>query len=351
LKKGNQVVIYGSYGYTGSLIVERCKKQQLNIMLAGRNEGKLKAQSITSGYPYQTVEIKETEKLVNLLNPATLVIHCGGPFMFTSRHMIEACLKTGTHYTDITGEIGVFELLASYDLRAKEAGIMMLPGTGFDVVPSDCLAAHLKKRLPEATHLELAFATSGGGSSRGTSKTAVLGLGEGSLVRHNGKITKVPLHQGLKEIDFGKFKTISARIPWGDVSTAYYSTGISNIEVYMGVNKKIARMIRLTRFFNWLLKQRWLKKFLLKKIDQTTGPEEDKRENARSYLVGKAWNDKQKEKTQLLTPNGYTLTALSSVSIANKILGGNFQTGFQTPSLAYGPDLILEFEGVERTDL
>lgn len=347
----NQIVVYGSYGYTGSLIVERCKEQQLNIILAGRNEDRLKAQSKATGYPYQTVEIKETEKLVQLLEPATLVIHCGGPFQFTARHMIEVCLKTKTHYTDITGEIGVFELIASYDLKAKEAGIMLLPGAGFDVVPSDCLAAHLKKRLPNATHLELAFATSGAGSSRGTSKTAVLGLGEGSLVRHNGKITKVPLHEGLKEIDFVKFKTISARIPWGDVSTAFYSTGIPNVEVYMGINEKVARMIKLSRFFNWLLKKRWLKKFLLNKIDKTTGPDEDRRENAKSYLVGSVWNDTQKVQTQLAAPNGYTLTALSSVSIAMKILDGNFKTGFQTPSLAYGSDLILEFEGVERTDL
>ncbi|MFZ1808440.1 MAG: saccharopine dehydrogenase NADP-binding domain-containing protein [Cyclobacteriaceae bacterium] len=347
----SQIVIYGSYGYTGRLIVEKCKAQHLNIILAGRSEAKLKAQSSVTGYPYQVVEIDEKEKLVSLLEPAALVIHCGGPFLYTAKHMIEACLKTRTHYTDITGEIGVFELVASYNQQAKDAGIMLLPGTGFDVVPSDCLAAHLKNRLTDATHLELAFATSGGGSSRGTSKTAVLGLGEGSLIRHKGKITKVPLHKGMKEIDFGKFKTISARIPWGDVSTAYYSTGISNIEVFMGINKKVARMIKLSQYFNWLLKKRWLKKFLLKKIDQTTGPDEDKRENAKSYLTGSAWNNSRKVHTQLVTPNGYTLTALSSVAIANKILVGDFKTGFQTPSLAYGADLILEFEGVERTDL
>ncbi len=322
----------------------------MNIVLAGRNEARLIAQSKDTGYPYQVVEIQEKEKLTSLLRPAALVIHCGGPFQFTAKYMIEACLETETHYTDITGEIGVFELVASYDSRAKHAGIMLLPGAGFDVVPSDCLAAHLKKRLPEATHLELAFATSGGGSSRGTSKTAVLGLGEGSLIRQAGQITKVPLHKGLRKIDYGKFTTISARIPWGDVSTAYHSTGIPNIEVYMGITGKAARMIRLSQLFNWLLKKRWVKKFLLKKIDQTTGPDESKRDKAQSYLVGLAWNNEKKAKTQLVTPNGYTLTALSSVSIANKILNGEFKTGFQTPSLAYGSDLILEFEGVERTD-
>ncbi|GAB1445131.1 MAG: saccharopine dehydrogenase NADP-binding domain-containing protein [Cyclobacteriaceae bacterium] len=351
MKGNSQIVIYGSYGYTGNLIVAQCKEQQLNVILAGRNEIALKKQSEATGYPYQVVEIRNSEELNRLLEPATLIIHCGGPFQFTAQYMIEACLKTRTHYTDITGEIDVFELIASYDLRAKKVEIMMLPGAGFDVVPSDCLALHLKKRLSNATHLELAFTTTGAGSSRGTSKTAVLGLGEGSRVRRAGQITKVPLHEGLKEIDYGKFKTISARIPWGDVFTAYLSTGIPNIQIYMGINKKLARLIKLTQFLNWLLRQGWLKKFLLKKIDQTTGPGEDKRENAKSYLVGSVWNNNQKAQTLLETPNGYTLTALSSVSIAKKILDGNFKTGFQTPSLAYGSDLILEFDGVKRTDL
>ena len=182
------IVIYGSYGYTGKLIVEECQRHNLNAVLAGRNEKSLIAQHEQTGYPYQVVEINDKEKLQALLKPAVLVIHCGGPFLFTAKRMVQACIETNTHYTDITGEIGVFELLHSYDQQAKNENIMLLPGAGFDVVPTDCLARHLKDRLPEASHLELAFVSSGGGASRGTSKTAVLGLGEGSRVRKNGKI-------------------------------------------------------------------------------------------------------------------------------------------------------------------
>jgi len=351
LKESKQIVVYGSYGYTGRLIVEKCKAQNLKLVLAGRNENALKAQSVATGYPYHVVEIQDSEKLKNLLTPAALVIHCGGPFLFTAKYMVQACLETRTHYTDITGEISVFELLAKLDQDAKRAGIMLLPGAGFDVVPSDCLALHLKNKLPDASHLELAFAMSGGGSTRGTAKTAVLGLGEGSRVRKEGIITKVPLHKGLKEIDFGSFKTISARIPWGDVSTAFYSTGIPNIEVYMGINKKVATVIKSTQFLNWLLKRRWVKGFLLKRLDSTPGPSDEKRENSKSFLTGKAWNNKQSVQARLETPNGYALTALSSVAIASRILNGDLKVGFQTPSSAYGPDFILEFEGVKRTDL
>lgn len=345
------IVVYGSYGYTGKLIVNECRKHKLQVILSGRSEKSLLEQHEQTGYPYQVVKINETEKLHALLKPAVLVIHCGGPFLFTAKRMAVACIETNTHYTDITGEIGVFELLFGFDQLAKNANIMLLPGTGFDVVPSDCLAMHLKKRMPEATHLELAFATAGGGLSRGTAKTAVLGLGEGSLVRQDGKIVKVPLHSGIKEIDFGSFKTIAARIPWGDVSTAFHSTGIPNVEVYMGINKKIAIFIRSTQFLNWLLKWKWIKGLLLKKLDKMDGPKEKARENSKSYLTAKAWNKNKIVQSQLLTPNGYALTALSSVSIARKILNGNFKPGFQTPSSAYGADLIMEFDGVTRKDL
>lgn len=208
-----QIVVYGSYGYTGRLIVNECRKHNLPVILSGRNKKSLAAQQNETGYPYEVVEIHQTEKLKALLKPAILVVHCGGPFSFTAKRMALACMETKTHYTDITGEIGVFELLFGFDQLAKSASIMLLPGAGFDVVPSDCLALHLKKRLPDATHLELAFATAGGGLSRGTAKTAVLGLGEGGCVRKGGKIIKVPLHIGIKEIDLGDLKRSQQEFP------------------------------------------------------------------------------------------------------------------------------------------
>ena len=50
-------------------------------------------------------------------------------------------------------------------------------------------------------------------------------------------------------------------------------------------------------------------------------------------------------------PEGYTITALAALNIAQKILDGNFKTGFQTPAKAYGADLVLEIEGVQRQDI
>jgi len=338
------IIIYGSYGYTGRLIVKECKAKNLSVILAGRNEASLKKQSDESGYPYRVVAIDNASALSSLLSEGVVVIHCAGPFQFTSKIMIEACLANGTHYTDITGEYQVFEMLATYSEKAKAKGITILPGTGFDVVPSDCLAVHLKNRLPDATTLELAFHMSKAGLSRGTSKTMIEGLGEGSMIRVNGKLQSVPLGEKVLRVDFGTFETSVLNIPWGDIATAWYSTGIPNIAVYMGADEKTIRNARMSQYLNWLFRQRWLKNYLLKKIDQRPdGPRDENRNAGRSYLWGRVTNDRGEfVESTLETLNGYSLTARTSVMIAQRILKGEIKSGFVTPAMALGSNFILE---------
>ena len=352
MKESQLIVVYGSYGYTGKLIVSLCQRKKLNLVLAGRNEQHLKKQSEETGYPYRVVEGNDVEGLKKLVAPAVLVIHCGGPFRYTAQSMAAACLSTKTHYTDITGEYQVFESLAALDAEGKEQGIMIMPGSGFDVVPSDCLALHLKNRLPSATHLQLAFTMSSGGLSRGTKKSMTEGLGDGGLIRKDGKLTPIALGDKVLEINFGSFTTKTLCIPWGDISTAWRSTGIPNIEVYTGATDKMITNARRSKYIGWLLRMRWVKSFLLKQIDKNPpGPSEERREGGRSFLWGRVVNAAGKECiSRLETVSGYSLTAKTAVLIAEKILSGNFRPGYQTPSMMYGADLILEIEGSTRQD-
>jgi short subunit dehydrogenase-like uncharacterized protein len=353
MKNLSLVIVYGSYGYTGKLIVDLCRSKNLNVVLAGRNEEQLRKQSERSGYNYKVVDSQDVEGLKKLLEPAVLVIHCGGPFRYTANTMSEACIATKTHYTDITGEYQVFEMLSKLDVKAKELGITMMPGAGFDVVPSDCLAVHLKKKLPSATHLQLAFTMSKGGLSRGTSKSMTEGLGDGGLIRKDGQLEYCPLGSKVLEIDFGPFKTKTLCIPWGDISTAWRSTGIPNIEVYTGATDRMIANAKRSNYFNWLLRMRWVKNFLLNQIDKRpAGPSEEKRESGRSFLWGKVWDASGKEcVSRLETLSGYSLTAQTAVLMAEKIIAGNFKAGYQTPAMAYGAELILEVAGTKRTDL
>lgn len=344
-----QVIIYGSYGYTGKLIVDECKSKNLKVLLSGRNEGKLAAQSNESGYPYETVETHNETALKSLLLQGDIVVHCGGPFKYTAKQMAMACLETKTHYTDITGEYEVFEAMAGYDKQAKESGILIMPGVGFDVVPSDCLALHLKKKMPDATHLNLAFATTAGGMSRGTNKTMVEGLGYGGTIRKEGELTTIPMGHDVREIDFGAFTSKAMCIPWGDISTAWRSTGIQNIKVYMAVHEKMIKNAKMGNWLGWLLRQRWVKNYMLKKIDNgPAGPSEEKRNKGRSLLWGKAWNEKEIEvEARLDVPSGYLLTAKTAVLITDKLLKGEVRAGFFTPAQYFGEELILEIESAK----
>ena len=349
----NTFLLYGANGYTGRLIAGMAHVYGLEPILAGRNEVALKAMADTLHLSYKVIDLSDTEALQAALREVPVVLHSAGPFQHTSKTMIEACLATQTHYLDITGEIAVFEQAKQYDYAAREKGIMIMPGVGFDVVPTDCTALYLKQQLPDATHLKLAFAMVGGQLSHGTATTMAENLGEGGVVRENGKIIRKPLgHKGFF-VDFGLKKLFVMCIPWGDVSTAYTTTGIPNIETYAGTSPKTFKMLKWQWLFNWFLKTSFARNSAKKKIKQKpAGPSDEMRAKGISLVWGEASNAAgTKVAARLQCPEGYTLTALSSLIITQKVLEGNFKTGYQTPAGAYGADLVLEIPGVKREAL
>lgn len=347
-------IIYGSYGYTGNLIAEKLAHSGHDLILSGRNSVKLQKQGDRLDLPWIKADLNETGEMDKLLKDAFLVVHCAGPFMYTWNQMAEACIRNECHYLDITGEIEVFEGLKKMDSQFKDANIMALPGAGFDVVPSDCLAGYLKKQLPDAISLEIAFMGLGSGVSKGTAKTMIGNLGEGSVIRRDGNLKKVPAAHSVKKIDFegGKPKT-AVSIPWGDLSTAYTSTSIPNITVYMAIPGSAVKWMKWTDKLSWILKSRLLQKLLNRFVEmKPSGPDQKARESGKSIFIGTVRNNSGKTFTcRQITPEGYKLTAETAILIANKISDNDWKPGYQTPSTAYGHDLILEIEGTERTDL
>jgi short subunit dehydrogenase-like uncharacterized protein len=360
----SSLLIYGANGYTGELITRYAVERGMKPIVAGRNRAAIEALAEKHGLEYRVFSLEETDKLDSALNEVAMVLHCAGPFSLTSRQMGEACLRTKTHYTDITGEIAVFEACAAVDEKAKHAGIMVMPGVGFDVVPSDCLARHLKDRLPTATNLTLAFYGIGR-MSHGTQATMTMNIGKGGAVRRDGKIMPVPAAWRTREIDFGdsvssphvsKGSTSSmvktaVTIPWGDVATAYHSTGIPNIEVYTVVPKGALKAMKMSRYLGWLLAAGPVQRYLQGKIPPG-GPTDEERVKGKTLLWGEASdNAGSRVEARMQCPEGYTITALAALNITEKILAGNVTPGFQTPAKAYGAGLILEIEGTARQDV
>jgi len=347
------ILIYGSYGYTGQLIVELATKEGMRPILAGRDEKKLREQAEKYNLEYRAFSLDETDKLDSALLKVDAVLHCAGPFVLTFRQMAEACIRTKRHYVDISGEIEGFEALAKMSGDAQQAGIMLLPGGGFDVVPSDCLAAHLKQRLPTATHFQLFIRGVGGGVSRGTARSGIENMHRQGRIRKDGKIIQVPPAWQVLEQNFGRGPVKTVSIGWGDVSTSYYSTGVPNIETYFAVKTSAINILRLTRLIGPLLYTRVVRNLLkwIIGLANPHGPTKKQNETGFNLMVGEMRDESQVVRTRLRVPEGYWLTALTTVEIMKRILNGDHKTGFQTPSLAYGVDFIMQFDGVEREDL
>ena len=351
MKEG--LLIYGCYGYTGVLICKEAVKQGMKPTLAGRDEKRTKQLAEELHLPYLVFDLKDINSVANFLAPFKVALHCAGPFKFTTSVMANACLKARTHYLDITGEYQVFEEIFKLDEKAKNTGVMLMPGVGFDVVPSDCLAAHLKSLLPTADTLEMALMMKGGRLSHGTAITVAENMGEPTMIRKKSKLTGIPNGSLVRSFTVDKKKLTGVAISWGDISTAYRSTKIPNITVYNVLPQRVIDSMKMSNYLGPLLRWSFVKKYLIKKIKQRpAGPNDTERTTATSAVWGEVKNNFGVSKRAYLElPEGYTLTAMTAVKIAQHVLQNEPPAGSHTPSQVFGKDFILQFEGVKRTDL
>jgi short subunit dehydrogenase-like uncharacterized protein len=344
-------LLYGANGYTGGLVARLAATRGHRPILAGRNAGEVCALSEELGLERRLFSLDEPRRIDEALAGVNVVLHCAGPFSRTSRPMADACLRTRTHYLDVTGEVGVFETLAGRDAEARAAGVMLLPGCGFDVVPSDGLAVHLKARLPGARRLALAYA-SFGRVSRGTATTAIEGLG-GGLVRRGGVLTPVTSAWKTRRVDFGYGERTAVTVPLGDLSTAWHSTAIPDIEVYFAAPLGLRALFAASRYVGPLFAWSAVRRFLTARVRAgAPGPTEEERRRGRAFVWGEVEDDTGRRATsRLATPDAYTFTARAALAVVERVLAGGAPAGFQTPAKAYGADFVLGLEGVTRTDL
>ncbi len=339
-------LLYGAYGYTGRLIAESAKSRGLDAVLAGRDVHRVNALGAVLALPSIAFPLDNHDTIISSLRGHSLVLHCAGPFSATADPMMRACLEAGVHYLDITGEIAVFERAHALDARARAAGIVICPGVGFDVIPTDCVAARLKYAMPDATHLAVGF-DSRGGVSPGTAKTSVESLGQGGCVRQDGRLRTVSLGYKTRRIDFGDGEKLAVTIPWGDVATAFHTTGIPNIEVYVPTSRRMLRRMRMMNSIRWLLRWQWIQSLINRRIEKTVhGPSDQKRASLRTYVWGEVSNQAgEKCVARIEVANGYTLTVNGSLAIVEYLLEHEAPGGFYTPSRLTGVDLVRELPG------
>lgn len=342
-------MIYGANGYTGELMAREAESRGWKPVLAGRNAAAIEKLATELHCPHRVFDLDGSpDDVASHLEGIRAVIHCAGPFSKTSLPMLEGCLKSGTHYLDITGEMEVIQTCAAQSDRGRTAGITIMPAVGFDVVPTDCMAASLAAELPTATKLELAFAAISE-MSRGTAKTMIENLPSGGRARIDGEIVPVPNAWKTMQVPFRNGPKFAMTIPWGDLATAYYSTGIPNIETYMAVPPKQAS---LAKNFGWLFRLAGfapIQRLLVGWIEKNrTGPDEESRKRGSSSIWGRVSDDAgHSVEGTLETPEGYTLTVDTALASVERVLQGHTHPGYATPSMAFGKDFILSVPGTD----
>lgn len=345
-------LLYGATGFVGEATARLALEYGLRPILAGRDALKLEKLAAELGVEYRVFDLRDPHTIEQALQEVAVVLHCAGPFVYTSKPMVEACLRTGTHYLDLTGELPVYEALAARDADAKARGIMLLPGVGFDVVPTDCLAVHLKQRLPSATHLTLAFQIEGpAGLPPGTQRTGIEMMTYGDRVRRNGRLEIPEQAEKTRLIDFGKGPVQATRLTWADVFTAYYSTGIPNIEDYAVLSKAIRQQVAALVYLRPLFRLAVIRNLVKRGVKP--GPTADERTRTVAHVWGEVEDDQgRKAVSRLHGPEvGVVWTGRTALAAVQKVLAGDAPAGFQTPGLAYGADFVLEAGGVTREDL
>ena len=339
-------MIYGANGYTGELIAREAVARGLAPILAGRSRDKVERLARELGLEHRVFDLGRPAQVAAQLDGVRAVLLTAGPFSATSQPMVQGCIQAGAHYLDITGEIDVFEQVALNDAAARQAGVVLCPGVGFDVIPTDCVAAALKRALPDAVELRLGFDTTVS-LSPGTLKTTLESVPQGGRVRRAGQLQRVPLAHELRRIDFGRGERLAAAVPWGDVSTAYHSTGIPDVTVFVPTTRLGAWGMKLGNVFGPLFKLQAVQRALGGLIDLfVKGPDEAARADMPAYVWGEAVNAQGQRRTaRVKTVNGYSLTVPGALAVLHHVLTHDVPAGFCTPSRLMGPELVSQLPG------
>jgi short subunit dehydrogenase-like uncharacterized protein len=345
-------MIYGANGYTGELIAREAKKRGAVPVLAGRSAVKIAELATDLSLPSKVFSLEVPTDVAAALAGVGLVLNCAGPFSKTADVLMQACLARKVHYLDITGEIDVLEGAHRFDTDAKAAGVVLCPGVGFDVTPTDCIALMLKTALPEAQELALGF-ESDHRMSAGTAKTLVEALGKSGKIRRGGRIVDLPVGLGCREVDFGCGLKRAMPIPWGDVASAYYTTGIPNITVFTPVSLPIMAIARMINAFGFILQSPRVQSWLVERIEKTVkGPDIAARDASRTWVWGEAKDPSGRtQEIRISSLNGYSLTIFSSLAVVEHLIAHGFAPGCWTPAGIMGKDFILSLPGTSKLEL
>lgn len=325
----NKLLIYGAAGYTGSMVARQAQAAGLEVVIAGRDPQKLASLASELNVPYRVFALDDSDVVNDALNDIGVVLNCAGPFVRTAEPLMRACIASAAHYLDITAEINVYRLAERLDEDAVKAGIMLMPGVGWDVVPTDCLAMHVAHRVAHPASLRIALQVAGS-MSRGSAISAGEIFAAGLMARVDGVLVPTP-DAGSGLFDFGEGPVSCAPLSFGDLVTAWHSTGIPNIAMFVNVTGNGFPGGDLSQL--------------------PDGPSREERDSQRARAVAEVTGaDGSVARSVIETVNGYSYTPLAAVEAARRVLGGERRAGFDTPARLFGANFAESIAGTRIVD-
>lgn len=347
-----RVLLYGAAGFSGRLVADSLAALGIDLVLAGRDQAKLAPLAGRLALPVRIFSLETPQAIDDALADIGIVLHAAGPFQVTGAPMMAACARRGAHYLDLTGEWPVFADAMTRSVAANLAGIMLMPGIGFSIVASDCLAALAAERAPDTQVLRLAMSQPEI-VSRGAIRSILSLMRPEVVIRRDGALATVPVGTLTRSIDFGNGLRPTVAATWPDVVTGQFTTGIGNIETYCEADWSI-RLAYQTGAFTAPLMKSAAGRAMLSGIGDSwaEGPSEAERADAGFVLVAEAV-DRWRRTTsfRLRTRDGYTVTTRAATEIVRRVLSGDWQPGFWTPAALYGSSFILGLGCAELEDI
>ncbi len=346
--KTGKALIYGVTGYTGALISREAQARGVAPVVAGRREGAVRAHAEKVGMEARAFSLDDGARLAEALRDVSVVLNAAGPFKKTAEVLSAACVEAGAHYLDISGEVNEFDVAHRRGAEAAAKDVMLMPGVGFGVVPTDVVARGLAERLPGARSLALAFETVGG-VSRGTLSTLFADIHRAGVRRVNGEFTPARPASEEKEIDLGAGPRTAVLNPWrADLLSAGISTGIADITTYTVFPAPVRFLMRSGGAMSWILErggtQRAMERLFARLPE---GPTEKQLAEGRSYVWGEATDAAgRRVKGRLEGPEAYRFTAMTAAAILGEVHEGRAEPGFKTPAQVFGSRFLDGFEGV-----
>lgn len=370
------LLLFGATGFTGQLVAEylaaKAGKEGASWAIAGRDLAKLQRiqATIKGTMPSLVVaDINDIASLENMVSSTRVLMSTVGPFNLYGYPVVEACVKSGTHYMDLSGEPAfVNRIYADFDCKAVASGVSIVNCCGFDSIPADFAAWLTALKLPRNEPKALyGFVRTNASFSGGTWASAINGLFISSkkTVRPASR-KKHPLAPKIKlsihynddikawvlpmpVVDPHIVKRSAVRLS-GDYGEAFsYGQFFVRSTLY-----KVVKMIAPLAMLVTLARISFFKNILMKRVQPGTGPSVEVRSKSKFEVIciGKTASATARTRFAGGDP-GYDETAKifseAAFCLLNHIDNKTAKSGVLTPVEAFGTPLLdrLKNAGLE----